>query len=268
MKKILGILLAVMMLFATACAIADEVPQPEGGKKFESDWAVPGGIIEVYYEEEGYRVFVKIEQPDALAGAEFEYSCYYQEETDSLISVSSIRSDYTVDPDTGDEIYADEAQAYEGIDEEGKETVFTIDGDGFLIWKDGHDDAGAGLKFVNIGQLDGVWKNEEAGVEAEFEWNGLADPETFEYTVYVICNTAEDGSFRSDLLTGTFDPASGKLTATGTGTVFTRNASGEYDSADDETEIEAVFSFTEDGKLLYENSNIVLEYDLLGGSQG
>ena len=28
MKKILGILLAVMMLFATACAIADEVPQP------------------------------------------------------------------------------------------------------------------------------------------------------------------------------------------------------------------------------------------------
>ena len=133
MKKILGILLAVMMLFAAACAIADEVPQPEGGKKFESDWAVPGGIIEIYYEEEGYRVYAKIEQPDAPAGAEFEYSCYYQEETDCLMSVSSIRSDYTVDPDTGDEIYADEASAYEGIDEEGKETVFTIDGIGKLM---------------------------------------------------------------------------------------------------------------------------------------
>ena len=268
MKKILGILLAVMMLFASACAIADEVPQPEGGKKFESDWAVPGGIIEVYYEEEGYKVYAKIEQPDALAGAEFEYSCYYQEETDCLMSVSSIRSDYTVDPDTGDEIYADEASAYEGIDEEGKETVFTIDEDGFLVWKDGHDDTGAGMKFVNIGKFAGVWRNEEKGVEAEFEWNGLYDPEAFEYTVYVIRNTAEDGSFRSDLLTGTFDPVSGKLTAYGTGTVFTKNASGEYDSVDDGNEIEAVFSFTEDGKLLYENDNIILEYDLLGGSQG
>ena len=106
MKKITGILLAVMTVFLAACAIADEVPQPEGGKKFESDWAVPGGIVEVYYEEEGYRVFIKIDQPDALCGSEYEYSCYYQEETDSLLSISSIRSDYTVDPDTGDQIYA------------------------------------------------------------------------------------------------------------------------------------------------------------------
>ncbi len=37
MKKILGILLAVVMIFLAAFAAADEVPQPEGGKKFETD---------------------------------------------------------------------------------------------------------------------------------------------------------------------------------------------------------------------------------------
>ena len=264
MKKVIGILLAVMMFFLAACAAADEVPQPEGGKKFESDWAVPGGIMEVYYEEEGYRVYIQIEQPDALSGSEFEYSCYYQDETDSLLSISSIRNDYTVDPDTGDQIYAQE-NAYEGIDEEGKETVFAIDPDGFLTWKDGHDDAGAGLKFVNIGQLQGVWRNEAEGVEVEFMWDGLYDPEKFDYTVYIIRETAGTDDYRSYLMTGTYDAAAGKLTASGSGTLFTKNESGEFDSVDDEENTEAVFSFTEDGKLLYETENIVLDFDLLGG---
>ena len=42
MKKMLSILLAVMMLFAIAVAAAEEIPQPEGGKKFDSDWAIFG----------------------------------------------------------------------------------------------------------------------------------------------------------------------------------------------------------------------------------
>ena len=45
MKKMLSILLAVMMLFAIAVAAAEEIPQPEGGKKFESDWAFNTGMI-------------------------------------------------------------------------------------------------------------------------------------------------------------------------------------------------------------------------------
>ena len=158
MKKIIGILLTMVVLFMVLCATADEVSQPEGGKKFENDWAVEGGIAEIYYEEEGYRVYIKIDKPDALAGSEYEYSCYYHEDTDSLVSISSVRSDYTISPDTGEEIYAEDAVVYEGIDEEEKGTEFIIDEDGFLIWNDGHDNAGDSLKFRNIGRFEGVWR--------------------------------------------------------------------------------------------------------------
>ena len=126
MKKMTCILLAVVMLFLAAWAAADEIPQPEGGVKFESDWAVENGTAEIYYEEEGYRVFIRIERPGDLTGSEFEYSCYYHEDTDSLVSISALRNDYTVNPDTGEPVY-EQDNAYEGIDEEGKETVFTIE---------------------------------------------------------------------------------------------------------------------------------------------
>ena len=65
MKKVISILLAIMMLGAFACAAsADEVPQPEAGKKFESNWAIPGGLAEIDYEEEGYRVMLEITKDD------------------------------------------------------------------------------------------------------------------------------------------------------------------------------------------------------------
>ena len=65
MKKLIGILMAVMMLAAFACAAsADEVPQPEAGKKFESDWAIPGGFAQIVYEEEGYRVMLEKDEAD------------------------------------------------------------------------------------------------------------------------------------------------------------------------------------------------------------
>ena len=63
---------------------------------------------------------------------------------------------------------------------------------------------------------------------------------------------------------GSFDAASGKLTANGTGTVFTKNAAGEYDTADSDESIEAVFSMTENGTILYESEGIELKFDLLG----
>lgn len=264
MKKMTCILLAVVMLFLAALAAADEIPQPEGGVKFESDWAVENGTAEIYYEEEGYRVYIRIERPGDLTGSEFEYSCYYHEDTDSLVSISALRNDYTVNPDTGEPVY-EQDNAYAGIDDEGKETVFTIDAEGFLTWKDGHDDAGAGLKFVNIGRFDGVWVNEEEEVEVTFMWNG-SDPDAFDYTVYIQRGKIGADHYALFLMTGDYDPATGRLSAGGTCTLFTKNASGEYDSGDDGEYYDAFFSKTPDGKLLFETDNgIELEYDLLGG---
>lgn len=262
MKKLIGILLMIMMLGAIACAAsADEVPQPEAGKKFESDWAIPGGLANICYEEEGYRVMLEITNEDGT-GARWEYACYYHEDTDSLSSVSSSRLDYTIDPDTGDQVFGE--CAYEGLDEENQGTEFTIDSDGFLIWKDGHDDAGAGLKFANIGRFDGVWKNEAEETEAQFMWNGQTADEMF-YTVYITRGKTDGDLYTQFLMNGTFDPVTGKLSADGTCTLFTKNASGEYESSEDGEMYDAFFSRTEDGKVLYETDNgIELEYDLLG----
>ena len=47
MKKFLSILMALLMTLSIigSAALAEEsVPQPEGGKKFESNWALGGGL--------------------------------------------------------------------------------------------------------------------------------------------------------------------------------------------------------------------------------
>ena len=239
----------------------DAVPQPEGGRKFESDWAIVGGLAEIYYEEEGYRVTLIIENEDGT-GALWQYACYYVEDTDSLLSVSSSRTNFTIDPDNGETVYGD--VAYEGIDEEGKETAFSIDDHGCLIWKDGHDDAGAGLEFQNIGRFEGVWRNDAEEVEAEFLWNGLTEDEMF-YTVYITRGKTDGDHYTVFLMNGAYDPANGKLTAEGTCMLFTQNASGEYESSEDGETYDAFFSMMEDGRILYETANgIELEYDLMG----
>ena len=239
----------------------DAVPQPEGGKKFERDWAIAGGLAEIYYEEEGYKITLTKMNGDGT-GALWQYSCYYVEDTDSLLSVSSSRTDFTVDPDTGDTVYGD--TVYEGIDEEGQNTEFTIDADGCLIWKDGHDDAGAGLKFADIGRFEGVWRNEAEEVEAQFMWNGFSDDEMF-YTVYITRGKTDGDQYTVFVMNGDYDPATGKLSALGTCTLFTKNASGEYESSEDGENYDAFFSKTEDGRVLFETANgIELEYDIMG----
>ncbi len=262
MKKIISILLAVMMLGMFACAASEDgIPQPEAGKKFESNWAIPGGLAEIVYEEEGYRVMLEMARMDGT-GSRWEYACYYHEDTDSLSSVSSSKLDYTIDPDTGDQVFGD--YAYEGFDEENQGTEFTIDGNGFLIWKDGRGDEGAGLKFTDIGRFDGVWKNEAEETDVEFMWNGDTEEEMF-YTVYILRGNVGGERYASFLMNGAYDPATGKLTAYGTCTLFTRNASGEYESSEDGESYDAVFSMTEDGRVLFETDNgIELEYDIMG----
>lgn len=259
MKRIISILLAVLMLCVCACAAADEVPQPEGGMKFESDWAAADALVQIFYEEEGYRISLEMMKDDG--GTVWEYACYYYEETDSLVSVSSSRMDYTLAPDTGDKVFGE--SAYDDLDDESTATVFTIE-DGCLIWKDGREDAGAGLKFQNIGRFNGSWKSEEAEVRVDFMWNGLS-PDSYYYTVYITRGKTDGDTYALFLMNGDYDPATGKLTASGTCTVFTRNAAGEYDTEDDGESYDAVFSRMENGDLLFETENgIELEYDLMG----
>jgi uncharacterized membrane protein YhhN len=61
----------------SAAALADEMPQPEGGKKFEGQWAMMCGLVDIVYEEEGYRVSVDLYNQEEKTGTLWQYSCYY-----------------------------------------------------------------------------------------------------------------------------------------------------------------------------------------------
>ena len=265
MKKCIGILLAVMICVA-AFAAAEETTRPEGGKRFEGDWATGESLLQITGEDDGYRVCVTLEKAGEAGGTIWQYSCFYHEDTDSLVSVSSSKTAYTYDPEYGDRIFED--SAYEGFDDAEAFTEFTIGADGKLAWKDGRENAGEGILFTNIGTFDGLWTNEAEETAVEFMWNG-PDPEHFDYTVYIFRGTAGEENYASYLMTGTYDPETGKLTAYGTCSLFKTNADGEYVSEDDGETYEAIFSKTEDGKVLYETDNgIELEYDQMGHSQG
>ena len=253
MKKLVSILLAVMMLGAFACAAMaeEDIPQPEAGKKFESDWAIPGALVQIGYEEAGYRVLVEILK-DGASGTLWEYSCYYDEGTDCLGSVSSMKKDYTIDAATNDYVFGE--AAYEDFDDENTVTTFTIDDHGCLIWKDGREDAGAGLEFTNIGYFNGVWANEADAVTAEIIWNGVTKEEFF-YTVYITIGKEGDEQYTSYAMNGDYDPEAGKLIANGTCTIFTKNADGEYD-AKEANDVEGVpFSKMENGAVLLETDH-------------
>ena len=77
-------------------------------------------------------------------------------------------------------------------------------------------------------------------------WNGTDEDSLF-YTVYIWRGNDRAEQYALYLMNGFFDPSAGKLTADGTCTLFTRNASGEYDSRDDGESVEAIFSVLENG---------------------
>lgn len=263
MKKTVSVVLTMILVLELICSVAfaDEIPQPEGGKKFESDWAKTNGLVEIHYEEEGYRVSVDLYNQVENVGTLWEYSCYYVEEKDVLESVSSSKIGYAVNPDTLNKSL-DEYE-YQGLDVDNDTTVFKLSDDGALIWEDGRENMGRDLQFRDIGRFEGVWKNPEEEVYTEFWWKGLYDENTYFYSVYI--HRGGDKQFADYSLEGLYNPETGKLEAYGTVTATVLNEDGSYETAEDGEPCEAVFSDLGNGKILYETANgIELEYDILG----
>ena len=163
MKKMISILLAALLLvtLVNVAALAEDAqPQPEGGKKYEGDWALAGGKIEIVYEEQGYRVMAELLNNADWSGEIWEYSCYYHEDTDDLVSVSSVRRTYTINPDTMEQTDGDMDEY--GIDEDGSESVFAIGENGALTWKNGRaPETSKDLEFRYIGSFEGTWRSAE-----------------------------------------------------------------------------------------------------------
>lgn len=267
-SRVISLVLSLCLLAAAAVpALADEVPQPEGGKKFETNWAADACLVEIDYEEEGYRVSVTQENmtdPMNLTGDIWQYNCHYDESKDALVSMHSERTPFTVGESS--EKTMGESK-YSELDPEGMNTVFTIGADGKMKWNDPRDHAGDGLQFSNIGNFKGNWKSdagEAETVSVKILWNGTSREEDWFYTVWVTRGATDAETYTVTLANCDYDAATGKLSGTGAMTVFTKNAQGEYDSKDSDENAEVIFSKTEDGKLLYEAANgIVLVPDLL-----
>ncbi len=271
MKKWISLILAVILAAVLACtAAADEVPQPEGGKKFETNWAIFDMTVEINYEEEGYRVYIRGWDPYELTGTEWEYSCFYNEEKDALLSVSSFKNSIKVDLQSG---YDERGPyEYEGLDEEDQTTVFRINENGCLIWEDGRGTDGMDLEFTNIGNFKGFWRSEDGLTWAEIAWNDSEIGDEYGYNVF--CHDGDDECYAEYSMHGLYNPETGKLETTGSLIIYRRNAEGGYDMEeyplDPEEPTEMIFSELGNGKILLERDNgIELIYDFLGGdSQG
>ncbi|MBQ6175401.1 MAG: hypothetical protein IJK28_12360 [Clostridia bacterium] len=251
MKKLLSILLAMMMavtlLSTAALAEEDTYPQPEGGKKFDSNWAIMGSLVEIYYEEEGYRVAIHSLNNDDLTGTIWEYNCHYSEEHDALEAMSAIKRGYRLDPMTLDEIPGEEE--YELFLEENMDIHFTVNEEGKLLWSDSVENAGADLEFQNIGRFAGQWKAmEEEDLWTEIRWAGLNE-ETFFYTVFISRGPVEFS------MQGLYNPETGKLECTGTARTWEPDGEGGFNAVEDGETYEAFFSMMDNGSLLFETAN-------------
>ncbi len=260
MKKMMSIALSLMMALAlmSAAALADEMPQPEGGKKFEGQWAMMCGLVDIVYEEEGYRVSVDLYNQEEKTGTLWEYSCYYIGEKDALESISSGKNGYTLNPVTLDRDFSE--YAYEGIDEMDQTTVFSLSEDGALRWQDGRENQGQDLEFRRIGAFEGVWRNEAEEIYTEFHWEGLYDEDTYFYSIFV-------GQGEEELhLVGLYNAENGKLECFDTAVTPVASTEDYLIARENGKAFDAVFSDLGNGKLLYDETadGIELEYDLLG----
>lgn len=253
MKKLISMILAVILVMALACtAMAEET----NGEKFDSVWAIQDAIVEIDQEEEGFRVLIISKDFEEGKGTIWEYNCFYQENVDALVSMTTIKRGFTFNPEYPDDETYEEPER-EGFDDDGKSTMFTINENGRLIWKDGYENMGQGLEFINIGRFGGSWKNEEESVYTNISWNGHDD--AFYYDVYLQRGESDSESCAIFYMTGVYNEETDKLECTGPAVTYTN---GEKDSTSDNEVYEAFFSWTEDGKLLFEAANgIELEAD-------
>lgn len=259
--KLISCLTAGCIAATLACAgaFADEVPQNDAGKKFESDFASAGALIQVNYEEEGYRVVVDLRDQEEEKGTIWQYSCYYNEEKDCLQSISSSKSAYTVDPDNGATVLAE--PEYQGLDTPETVTEFAFKDNGMLAWQEGHENIAPDMEFRDIGTFQGVWRNEAEKIWVAIRWEGLNE-EQFNYTVLI--NREGEDSYTEFNMQGLPNLETGKLEAFGGCTVYTRGADGTYEPTVSNEIFEAYFSDLGGGKILYETANgIELTYDMV-----
>lgn len=146
MKKLLAALLALTLtltaVFAAAAETEEGMPISEQAKAYEGDWGCDRATIEMNWEEEGFKVLIRWGS-SAWEHSEWMYSCYFHEENGTLVSMPfGIRTDY---------VYGENGELVSASDvyNDG-EATFYLDGEGYLIWQDEKENAGADMRFEKL----------------------------------------------------------------------------------------------------------------------
>ena len=148
MKK-MALILMVLVLMTANAAFAEEVfdgqpaPTPD---LFSGLWVCGRASIEMDWEEEGYRVLIQWGS-SAWEYTEWEYSGFYHEEDQTVVTMPFGRRT--------DLVYNDESEiaSAKEIYDDG-EAVFSLDAEGYLIWLDEKENAGADMRFEHVEVVD------------------------------------------------------------------------------------------------------------------
>ena len=246
MKKLFSILLTLCVMVSACSVLAEEDTDytalyPES-LIFESDWASGGTLMQIYCEDDGYRVMISQRTGEMLdEHMVWEYSPLYDQETGTLQALAFGKK-YHIYPEG-------ENERWETEYEDG-EASFAIQESGKLIWKDEKEEAGADMEFVKIGRFAGNYVCDRGNIEI------LWDSET----VYSIDVHLADSAFVSNdwSYKATYHPDTDTLEASGMASITTYDENEEFVSVEflhEEEGAFATFSFNEDNLLIWESSD-------------
>lgn len=175
MKKVFLVLMAFILAITCTAALAEEAPAAQEAPdpdNYSGVWQCDRASIEINWEEEGYRVLVEWGS-SAWESTFWEYSCFYHEEDNTLVSMPfGLRTEVVYTEGSDEATYTD-------VYDDGQAT-FSLDEDGCLIWQDEKEDAGKGMRFVRIDETDapdpdnysGIWQCDRASIEIDWEEEG------------------------------------------------------------------------------------------------
>jgi hypothetical protein len=139
MKKAVRFLMILMLVLSGMTAAAAEKPE----EVFDaSAWQCDRAYMEIFFEEEGYRVFIEWGS-SAWESRQWDYSCHLDRKTGTLISLPL--------GSCTDVVYADDGSVKSFVTRyEDGSAEFSLDDQGYLIWKDLKEDAGRDMRFERI----------------------------------------------------------------------------------------------------------------------
>ena len=237
MKKWIALVMACCLAFSAAAALAEEeatVPYidrvPEA-MVYESVWVAEDGEwrIEAFAEDDGFRMLVVHRLGDNMEEG-WEYSAALGEDNAMTAVPMGLHYREDVVEGTSETLYED------------GDAVFTLNGDGKLLWNDKKEDAGKGLEFQKIGTFYGTtWLKGDIEVEFYDWYDGQYDIRAY--------RKGADGEVLEDaIFKGDYDADADAITAEG--------------FFDPDKPITVIFSHDEEGNVVWtENEeSTVLEY--------